>query len=94
MGDLRCSLGPARLSLCRVARSGQAVCRHGFTVSVVVPGVAKPFILAEIVTLPTLTPVASPLFFFGTLTIVAIALFEDDQVRLGELVRFCVDPSA
>ena len=45
--------------------------------------VVKPlteFIVAVMVTLPMLTPFASPLFVFGLLMIVAIAVFDEDHV--------------
>jgi hypothetical protein len=43
-------------------------------------------------TVPALTPVANPLFFFGTLAILATAVFEEVHVMLWDLVRSCVPP--
>ena len=40
--------------------------------------------VAFMVTVPVLTPVASPLFFLGTLMTVATAVFEEVQVRFTE----------
>jgi len=47
---------------------------------------------ALMVTVPTFTPVARP-FRAVVLEIVATDVFEDDQVRLEDLVRSVVTPS-
>ncbi len=66
--------------------------RLQLTVSVVEP-LIEPFIWALMVTVPALTPCANPLFFFGTLAIVATAVLDDDHVMLVDLVRSSDDPS-